>query len=123
MRALTCIVVAAIVAGCQSAASRLPEGSQPQVQYISDPSAFKSAAAAAISAEEKWAVSRTQQYLEERFAKPVRGAFAVAATASGYHVNFHSLEILEGGRWTPVREGFGEAWLQAGKVIRADVGP
>jgi hypothetical protein len=97
---------------------------RPQVQYISDPSLFKTQRAESLTVTEEQAIAAAKEHLAQAYDRPARGQFSIAPTQEGYQVNFRQLERREvDGNWSHIPEGFGEAWIREGRVIRADVGP
>jgi hypothetical protein len=122
MRTIALMLVLLGVAGCGAPE---PTGDpRPSVESIRERSKFRPHSASTLAPEERGAIEATRRYLAQHYGHPIEGEFAIAQTKRGYQVNFHSLKAPRPVGGQPfIEEGFGEAWIENGEVIRADIGP
>jgi hypothetical protein len=102
------------------------QSNSEQIQYISDPSRFKSENDATLNEQESQAIAAAKRHLKIYFGKQFRATFAVSSAEWGYQVDFTDVYCVAetGGRWERVPEGFGEVFLSKElDVLRACVGP
>ena len=121
---LSLLIIASITAmGCYT--SQPAGDTRPSVEYIRDPQVFQPEYLPTLSDSEKGAIQATKRHLEKLYGHPIDGDFSITSTSQGYQVNFHSLEnpACDDDDRPYIPGGFGEAWIQDGSLIRADVGP
>ena len=122
MKCWTCLVVlGAVVVACGCGETTRRSGLD--MDYVTSQERFLSEKNGHLTDAERKAIAIARKCVAARCGRPMRGKFSVARTrvqdGTGYQVSFHSVETRNGdGRWTRVREGFGDVVLASNLNVR-----